>query len=243
MKYSKERVMEIVEQMLGDNAKGIYVCDDVVNRDENVDTSILYSNCSTVQEIIPTNSIDVQCGLTKIVLIPNNENFVIKIPYTDIYSQDSNNSTIFQTSKFPLDYCEKELCKYLSAQRKVASHLAEIQFVDFYYTIPIYVQQKIPYNAYQFYKCTNDLSLNVYNKNIFTYLESKLLEDNVFGFSSYAKMAFLKIYGVIGAIDIIESLEEYAGDIHAGNYGFNSEGKPIVFDYAGYEPSEVSLCF
>ena len=89
MNYNKKDIMEIVEIILGENADGIYVSQEVIDRDVSVGDTPIYSLLGKIPfEIMPIEDYYVEMGMSKICIIPKRRtDWVIKIPITGIYCE------------------------------------------------------------------------------------------------------------------------------------------------------------
>ena len=96
-------------------------------------------------------------GASKFVLIPKNEDYVIKIPYTGSYeciSEDDTDSTHYHPKEFqywayygsddednPWDYCAGEVKRYATAKDLGFSmFFAETRLLGYINNYPIYIQ-------------------------------------------------------------------------------------------------------
>lgn len=92
MEIDKEKVFNIIKDMLGDNANGIYVNDRYLGeREENLP---IFTSDDFSTDLFPKRSqdnwVDIESGATRICLIPSAESFVIKIPITATYDYIAN---------------------------------------------------------------------------------------------------------------------------------------------------------
>ena len=178
-------------------------------------------------------------GATKFVLIPNdeNENFVIKIPYTGSSGYDSNYyyndaATYIDywsagTEDREWDYCEAEVIRYQqAAEYGLEKCLAKTEFVGFINGYPIYVQERCKVfscnenkHSMEELKTTIDIcNLWYYNSSI----DGNWLTD----FRIYYGEETLKKF-----IDFISSNDW--NDLRSDNIGYINN-KPVLVDYSGF---------
>lgn len=85
MHYTKKEVMDIVKEMLTDEADGLYIHEEAIESDLPVEDYAIYCNAKKGIYLEPTDKIDVKCGMSKVVLIPKDTDYVIKMPFTGVY--------------------------------------------------------------------------------------------------------------------------------------------------------------
>jgi hypothetical protein len=93
MNFNEKEIMDIVAQILGDNATGIYIHEDIVNRDISYeDADLLSSIGENPWHISEIEGYEVSYGMNKMCIYPTNKRvpWVIKIPITGIYAFKSD---------------------------------------------------------------------------------------------------------------------------------------------------------
>lgn len=190
---------------------------------------------------------DYEYGATKLVIIPKNKDYVIKIPFNGGYSCGEYTSFNGANDEAWGDnYCEAEVEIYQLA--KEAGF--EKMFLPLTYVltscVDIYIQPKC--------ECyiKNDVKQDSYSSK-----ESKerILEDKKQGkrylFGEFSDSWTASCLDVLGSIEELKRFEKFLEDngifydLHSGNIGYY-EGHAVILDYGGYneyqegEDSDVS---
>lgn len=232
MKYNVEDVMEIVADMLGANATGIYTDHVALSSHLEMIEFVMLTNLEKPWELTDSKNVKVACGMSKVVLIPEYEDYVIKIPFTgcyqENYDEDTGETSYEQVCDCNWDYCDIEAANYANATSDLKEYLAETQFVGLYNNIPIYVQEKI--------KCSESDS-NECDRT--TYLDNEIdyITDQWYC-SDFCVVFLKKILNKIGlqrTLSLLSEINESFDDIHDANYGYRFDGSPVIFDYSGYD--------
>lgn len=246
MNYNKNEILEIVREILGDNATGVYINDCVVSRDISISDAPIYSTLgSTPFEITQTPKFDIKWGFTRMCIIPHEKtNWVIKIPMTNIYAEDwSDDEEDFDNyesenflgykcvGKVIEDMCDEEIAIYENADTNEKKILAEIKYVGEYRGIPVYVQERIKRNEDEArekdikYGYTNGVALSN---------EIDALNQLTWDYSDDFYHNLILSYGFKMAYEIVRFLANNIDDVHKYNYGYDYNGLSKVFDFAGY---------
>lgn len=188
--------------------------------------------------------VEVFHGITKMVVVPNKGNFVVKIPFNgyhceeESYIEDEDRYEYVNCFRPYLnandedgwDYCRDELNKYRAAVKAgFGDIIAEVGFVGYYSDCPIYWQEKvIPYEVghSRFHPSADSLSKSHNVK--FRY--KSCTED--------WRAMVIETYG----IDYWESFVDWVDetgleileDMHTGNFGYRMDGRPVLFDISGW---------
>lgn len=192
---------------------------------------------SDIKYTIATTSwlkdVTVVYGYTRVVIIFKTgkfKNLVVKIPYGTVY-----------------DYCKGEVQNYNQAPDELKPFLARSEYlgkvtVRSYATsktatLPVYIMEKVENvnkiaNAYDINRglpLVASLSSEDYSKIEWAYnrCRSEWVMNLLYEYMGMEK--FLKF------LDYIE--ENYINDLHTGNIG-SLNGRPILFDYAGFREEE-----
>lgn len=190
-------------------------------------------------------NIRVASGLTKIVLIPDDKDYVIKIPITKSghydYIEDENGN--YTKGNFLIennnwgDYCSIEEELFNSFTDDIKKIFAETRFITKVNDLPIYIQEKVtvPYvRKIDLFDPDHYPSDRKSDMDIHYELSaiSKYCEHN--DFQEDFSYDILVNYGFDFLINLLQTID-YAGiyDLHAGNYGYKNY-KPMIFDYSGY---------
>jgi len=166
-------------------------------------------------------------GLTKAVLVFDELDWVVKIPFHVDYSRSDGGSIT--------DYCERERFVYEQAkERGVAELFAESYFLMDFCGRPIYIMKKVEDNKK---KVFTDLQDKVfiglqdeaisegYDEEDFEYIEPEEQVEELFYY--YYEDNLLREYFAF--------CEDYGiNDVHTGNIGYDENDKPVLIDYSGY---------
>lgn len=250
MNFDKNKIMQIVTDVLGQEATGVYIDEDVVNRNlDYEDVPLLSQLGRDFFTIEGTDEYEVKYGMTKLCIYPLNKkiNWVIKIPITGIYKEEYYNEednfdfTIdnenFKTTKLVGkavgDFCNEEINIYEFFSVEAQEFLSLNTYIGDYNDIPIYIQEKA-------FSC--DANGAFFSK--FGYADSTIssvsneidylcnLNDS-FSEEDFLYNIILKV-GIVSAARILKEFCEL-DDLHSGNYGFNYKGDAVIFDYLGYD--------
>lgn len=200
------------------------------------------------REILFANEISnirIASGLTKIVLIPDDKDYVIKIPITKtgahVYYENKKGNWV--KGKLIIDnnnlgdYCSIEEKLFNSFEDDIKKIFAETRFITKVNDLPIYIQEKVtvPYckkidqfdpNHYPSDR-KSDMDIHYELNAISKYCEyNEFQEDYCYD--------ILVNYGFDFLVKLLQTID-YAGisDLHYGNYGYKNY-KPMIYDYSGY---------
>lgn len=194
-------------------------------------------------------NIRVASGLTKIVLIPDDKDYVIKIPITKTgyydYIEDENGDyrkgEFFVANNSFGDYCSIEEELFNSFEDDIKEIFAETKFITKVNDLPIYIQEKVktPYD-----KKINQFDPNHYpsdrKSDMEIHHELKVISE-CSEYSEYNEFQedycydILVNYGFEFLIKLLQTIDDVGiSDLHTGNYGYNKNYKPMIFDYSGY---------
>lgn len=178
----------------------------------------------------PLSSCKIASGMTKYVIIPDNLNWVIKLPIqvkTKQYRREE-----FLTKFNAYDYCDLETRNFAYAEEKgVNVFFAESYFLSLYKGIRIYIQRKAKCDEQEFddrlKKYASHYVSETYNEDVF----NEVVSDYVLNMNESESLE--AVFGDVPTelYDLIE--ERNVNDLHCGNYGFINE-KPVIIDYSGY---------
>lgn len=177
--------------------------------------------------------VKVNYGASKCVIIPPDEDYVIKIPFTGSYIEIEENEFIYEDfggaeEAYGWDYCLAESNRYYTAEAcGFEKYLARTLFIGCTKdNFPIYIQPKCEVYTYSSIKTSREeqeKTSSIANKAIWF---SEIPLDWL--------TAFRLEYGEKSLIDFLNFLEEYGwDDLTDDNIGF-LDGKPIIFDYSSF---------
>lgn len=222
MYYNKEEIAAYLKTFAqyGLNDLGYFTEDDV----DRFISSIGYE---------PVPNFDYDAGATKLTIIPENRDYVIKIPfngewrYGDCFSFQGADSAYFD------NYCEAEMNIYQEVKENGWEDMfLPLEYVGDFANYPIYVQQKIEL-----------LERNSIEQKNYSSKESK---DKVNKDYQYNRIGNLPSFWTASCLEVlggsIEKLRKFisflydtgiGSDLHSANVGFLN-GKAIILDYGGY---------
>jgi hypothetical protein len=154
-------------------------------------------------------------GVTKGVLIFNELDWVVKIPFrSNLFHSDTN-------------YCERERFVYEQAKKRgVAEIFAESYFLMNFCGRPIYIMKKVEVNE-------EKVSTDLYNKGISEGCEEEDFQS--IGPEEQVEELFYYYYEEDFLREYFAFCEDYEiNDIHTSNIGYDENDKPVVIDYSGY---------
>lgn len=177
-------------------------------------------------------------GCTKLVLMPKNCDFVVKIPFFG-ENYDSKTGTYIQFSgaREPegWNYCEVESILYTYAkEKKVENYFLETRCIGFVHGYPIYAQElATTLNRTKPSDYDDDLSVEERTRN--TKIRELCRKRNAKCFNATWIADFIDYYSEEEWFKLNKFLYDFdITDLHTENIGYNSAGAPTVMDYAGY---------
>lgn len=246
MVYNKKEIMDIVARVLGDNATGVYIHEDVVRRDIGYDDADLVSTIGDNPWYI--NNIDdfeIMYGMTKLCIYPLSKKipWVIKIPITGVYchAEDEDeeyidDSIANKVGMAERNVCDEEISIYENSSSDIQAIMIKNYYVGEYNNIPIYIQEKV-------YECDGDCGQHSkygYLPNILINEINFLMDINSDINDEDFVYNVILSYGIMKAVEIFNELDDI-DDLHSKNYGYNSKGEAVIFDYAGYDFGQYSF--
>lgn len=170
---------------------------------------------------------DWEDGASKLVIIPENTDYVIKIPFNAAYNEFDN-----EYYEYSQNYCETEIELY---DKIFQENPLFIQFflpltrVEEYREWDVYVQPKC-----QAYNNTDEkIRSKSYSKESFT--KAKKVTQYLSLPTDWVAAVAEILKDISLVEEFIDILEEYdiTQDLHRGNIGY-CNGKPVILDYAGF---------
>jgi hypothetical protein len=228
----KKSVMDYVEEVLGTFAKGLFIDNSLINKDNPIYSNI-YSNLED-EEIVDVDRTDtfyVTGGYTKLVIIPKYENYVIKIPYTGSYDINADTDEIYLEREFDIDICDEENAIYDNSSEELQQFMAYNTFAGLYNgCIRVYTQPKI--NITSSDAEDNFKSITSAREKIimrFEYTYNFYYDWNIINY-------FIETFGINKAKEILRELD-CIDDLHSNNLGYTNSGHLYLIDFGGYESS------
>lgn len=182
-------------------------------------------------------------GVTKMVIVPDELSFVIKIPFNGHWVEEYNDDNeVFSsfvpyyfatsesfydncelTDEYNDDYCYDEFQKtnFIKIQG-YSNFIPDMMYVGQIDGHSVYIQEKVrPYGEVSNIT-PSKVSLEE-AKNMLTH-----------GFKTDWLAQVLDIFGKDCWKNFIDHCEICISDIHTGNYGYRENGSPVIFDISGF---------
>lgn len=215
------RIMDIVADTLETNpedVEGLFIDDEVLDGMSPED-SYIYTN---IEKRIAVNVEDLDMGMTKLVITDRDLSFVIKIPFTGLFHMpyvdgDYENPTL--SYKVEHNILDEEISMYDWLPDELLDIIVPNIYVGNYGCLPIYIQKKMNYAPCRLRSSERSLEYvdesGDYNEEFIDSLITR--------------------FGIQGAINRIDLMNENLEDLHNGNYGYDKYGNGYIFDYGGYD--------
>lgn len=249
--YDKEEVFSICKKVLGNDFDGIFIhyyrLEDAL--DMPFATNSSFSHFIYPNSYAETNDLEsyfISSGVTKLVIIPENTPYVIKIPITGVYNNVDEESTEIENQEFKLvakstdettDIFGEEETILQSFCEEAKLILLQNYYVGSINDVPIYVQEKVESANERLSLFAKPLSneektkmQRVYSNANYSYFDPN---EEMYPCTDDFMYDIIKAYGEEMAVRLYEILEDI-DDLHSGNYGYTEDGMPKVFDFGGY---------
>lgn len=169
-------------------------------------------------------------GVTKLVLMPKECDFVIKIPFLGggDWDEKSKKYIRFSGAAEPegWNYCKVENILYSKAKtEEVEEYFLETRCIGFVKGYPIYAQELAStFSELRPKKDFNKTEIRDFcRRNNTRCFNVTWIKDFI---SFYGEEAWLKLSNFIDCYGVC--------DLHSANIGYNTMGAPVIMDYAGY---------
>ena len=172
------------------------------------------------------NNFNYDFGISKLVIIPEKTDFVIKIPFmgTDIIPCYHNS----EAKERKWDYCETEMERFfLVKETPFKDSFAEIILLGFANNYPIYVQEKCR---------THSKEDNIFfRQDRLIFIKKYLSETVSFNDCIDWLKNYLDFFGEEQLKNFMFFLEknEWDDDLYEDNVGYIGE-RPVIIDYSGF---------
>lgn len=248
MVYNKSEVMDFVKRALGKNADGVYLSQRELN-DGWEDSLYSDEDCSYAVNEWGADY-ESSRGISRFVIIPNDKNYVIKLPITGIYEEVFSNEDENENEDEEEEYKTRVIAKaneecddpsadeisiYKFASKLEKQILLQTIYVGDYNGIPVYVQQKI----------TETLGHSDHDNDDISEDSRKIIRDTIrkatngeWCSTPCPEMFVLDIinfYGIKKAQAMLKFLYTL-DDLHSNNVGYIAN-RPVVVDYGGFAGS------
>lgn len=177
-------------------------------------------------------------GATKLILMPRDVDFVIKIPFNGGQHWDGTMIPFYHAGCSACEdenwnYCETErIIAWVAKDYKISRCFVKNNYIGDVDHHPIYIQRRV---------CTYSLSSPPPYKKTKSYKEisQSFCDSHYFNcFNPIWLSDFMEYYGKQSFYSFMEFIEdECINDLHSGNIGYIGN-KPVVFDYAGWHEDD-----
>ena len=234
MKYDIEEIKRFVENF-SLNEDGAFTEEDVDNFISSIDVN-------------KVPDFDFDSGATKLVIIPEDRDYVIKIPFNGYYMEDDYEEEGEEYNKYfwefegaegkdHSNYCEAERFLYEKAKKEgFEGMFLPIELLHIIDDYPIYIQQKAIPNS-ELSSATTTFFSSKESKNI---IEGKKVKENCenclykFPLNWLASsMEVLGSYNKLYNFGMFLQSTGISGDLHNANIGYCNESA-VIIDYGGY---------
>lgn len=181
---------------------------------------------------------DICSGATKAVIVPKNEDFVIKIPFAGWNDYDNQTSHYNEEIDeyvydvpfvaFQYNYCQLEEENYECArENNVENYFAKTSLIGFINGFAIYIQDKVE----SFF---HSKSRGYHSEKEKEALTQSYRDEDLEQLPLDWALDFINVYGEEEFINfLIFTIEYHINDLRNVNVAYRN-GKPIVCDYSGY---------
>lgn len=256
MEFVKEEVLRLAEEVLGKSPDGVYASKEFIYADcsdeeikfydcLNPDFHPIYTNLEftrTLKEdsapLIKDRTYSLHNGVTKVVVIPKNKPYVIKFPITGLYAPKKTvKGDFFLEREANLNAIEEEIKIYNNSPDCLKEVLMPLIYVGMVGKVPIYVQEKFSETAEERMLFDKYDELRESGNEIFDRLECYLDEEDLIDGVWLERL--IETYEE-KAIEVIKKIGCWPmeKDLHDGNYGYDKDNNPRIWDYAGYSDWE-----
>lgn len=258
MRYTKDEIIQYVREVFGQGyIEGAFISIDAVEGDIGPEDDEIMTGFSPDSYLVnfgdEEEDFRVFMGMTKLVIVPKNSDYVIKIPFTGYYEWDDaeeededgisywEDRTNFRIAGYlqGSNVCDVEMEKYEWASGTLQEILLPNEFIGKVDGLDVYVQEKYKMCfADSICACEGSYfkTLNPAKRQIIR----KLFDEN----HEYIGAAFIgsliEQFGIGTTQKVLAELLDY-DDLHPGNYGYTRDGRCVVFDYAGYSGDYYSV--
>lgn len=244
MTYSKEKILSIVQDFLGNNPTGVYAPSSDYEYGISDLPAVSKLNFDDVWTIEGINGFDIYRGATKVVISPYKSDYVIKLNITGTYLTEDECKEV--GLEYPYidrvskqDILDEEIALYENVGDELKAFIKPNIFIGRYNGIPVYIQEKV-FTTYEYTEWTisqkfrqqtprhKQLTNRLAEKTIPAGWRSKIFPE---AFISDMILA----YGVMYAWKILTQISEAGiSDLNYGNFGYDKNGLPCLIDIGDF---------
>lgn len=243
MVATKDYVFSLLSDFIGESANKILVPSSEYEYGTSPDPTIAMDEDGDIWNIEDMIGYSVMRGATKVVIIPTQEDFVIKLNITGTYLSEKECETFGY--EFPhidrvsiQNILDEEIAMYDNMPTELKEFIKPNIFIGYFNNIPVYIQEKIK-ASYEyseeaswerFIKRGDSLKVTevqTVNKHLIPSFPAPFISD------------MFEIFGEENTKTILCQLRESAVyDLNYGNFGYDMENKPCLFDIGGFDEAE-----
>lgn len=234
MEYITSEIMALVEKVIGKDADGIYASWSEIEYGSRDD---IYTSRKFDIVLEDTDDYEVRRGVTKVVIIPVDKPYVVKMNITHVYENDSKYyGEIVQTLNPDDDSIKYEQSIYSEASELLKTLLVENIYVGKFNNLDIYIQEKMDFTFSAY--CGDPFSDSDKENEIYEWYNATDYEFKTFGLC-LCEQAYIAGYTKEEIMLLDDELYEFGvSDLHNGNLCVDMNGNMRILDYAGYDEYE-----
>ena len=190
-----------------------------------------------------TKNMSVRYGASKLVCVPKDKKYVIKLPFNAVLDEGSDEEGFDADEIVRLigasgdiedalwDYCAREVFLYEAARSdEIAFAFPETEYVGLINGWPVYVQE-ICKTLYE--KENTKFPTEAEENKVISFLASKNKYSTIN--DAWITMFCLQ-YGEEKTIELLDFIKFYKiNDLHSSNIGFSAiDGRPVIVDFSGF---------
>lgn len=244
----KDYIFQIVSLMIGDNATEILIPSSEYEYGISDDPAVSMSEDNEIWEIEDCHGYHVMRGATKVVIIPSEEDFVIKLNITGTYltekeCQDYGLEYPHMDRRSKQNVLDEENAIYEDIGMRAQKFIKPNIYVGDFNNIPVYIQEKIKI-AYDFGSGPSEKKYSKTEDNIKWIVNSigemtKPAGWHTSLFPNPFIYDMIQAYGEDDTAMILAQLRDAAiYDLNYGNFGYDMKGLPCLFDIGGFSEEE-----
>ena len=240
MVYDEKEILKLVEEMIGENATGIYISQ---SQYDYAEEGQIISELVDNPFLVESNAYaDVKIGATKIVFIPCDKKipYVIKMNLDGVFDAKMDDNFTLRNISLIKTNTQRNILDEENAMIE-DMNIGEQDFIKpniyigTYNGLKVYIQERLMCTQEQTFLHNN--TINFFSKlNVprISELASQLEEDSELPWDFIYNM--IDYYGEEFVINILDKMdEEGIYDLHEGNYGYDYDGFPALIDIGGYD--------
>lgn len=238
MTFTNQKVFDYLKEVLGTNVDGLYLSRESY---DDGDTNEIFCNSDFKREsIVPyeTKHCKIYNGISRLTIVPKNEDFVIKMAFTGLYEYfeeimddgiEEYYDIIHGTDEEFSPFAEEDSVYNSLYTDSKPAFLQNIWVFD-YCGLAVYLQPKVvevyrPEKAILSPEQAREVN-NVSKSYSDNYQDKKISSGFIYD--------IIKFYGEDIAKKILADCI-YISDLHDKNYGYLENGQPVFFDYGGFD--------